>query len=84
MKKIIFITAFFITTVNSAFSQDAVESETNKMTPNFVECVAVRMREITLRHLATNNPRYTTRIPAGWTVVSGTGGEGYPKIILCR
>ncbi len=51
---------------------------------NYKECAAIRMKEIALKHLATGNEKYTMQVPEGWTVVGGTGGEGHPKLLICR
>ena len=51
---------------------------------NYSMCAAVRMKEINLNHLKKDPEKYSTLIPAGWTVVGGTGGEGHPKLLLCR
>ncbi len=51
----------------------------------FSECAAIRMKEISLDHLSKKDPsKYTTPVPEGWTVVSGSGGEGHPKLLICR
>lgn len=50
----------------------------------FKECAALRMKEINLKHLETDESKYFTQIPTGWTVVGGTGGEGHPKLLICR
>lgn len=50
----------------------------------FTECAAVRMKEINTKHLAENNSEHFTQIPEGWTVISSAGGEGHPKVLLCR
>ena len=51
---------------------------------DFKECAALRMQEIALKHLLKDDPKYFTQVPKGWTVVSGTGGEGHPKLLVCR
>lgn len=51
----------------------------------FTECVAVRMKEINSKHLSKADvSKYATKIPDGWTVISGTGGDGHPKLLMCR
>jgi hypothetical protein len=42
------------------------------------------MKEIALKHLEEDDPKHFTQVPAGWTVVSGSGGEGHLKLLLCR
>ena len=59
-------------------SEESVEAKT------FAECAAIRMKEINLGHLAGNAEKNTTRVPEGWTVISGAGGEGHPKLLICR
>ena len=51
---------------------------------DFKECAAIRMTEINLKHLAKGDPKYFTQVPKGWVVVSGSGGEGHPKLLICR
>ena len=48
---------------------------------NFTECAAIRMKEITLKQLGDGK---VTKVPEGWTVVSGSGGQGHPKLLICR
>lgn len=60
-------------------SQSATAQESN-----YTECAAIRMKEIALKHLATENEKYVTQVPEGWIVVGGTGGEGHPKLLVCR
>lgn len=50
----------------------------------YTECAAVRMKELNIKHVEKNKTENFTQIPKGWTVVSGTGGEGHPKILICR
>ncbi|PCK03868.1 MAG: hypothetical protein COA42_19710 [Alteromonadaceae bacterium] len=50
----------------------------------YTMCAAIRMKEINLKHLKKDPEKYSTHIPEGWTVVSGLGGDGHPKILLCQ
>lgn len=73
----------------SLFMSFAVFSEESKAKEKVVDkkytmCAAVRMKEVNLDHLKKNAEKYSTAIPDGWTVVGGTGGEGHPKLLLCR
>lgn len=56
----------------------------NKAEKKYTRCAAIRMKEISLDHLAKNADKYVTEVPAGWTVISGTGGDGHPKLLLCQ
>lgn len=59
--------------------------KTEKAHKRFTECAAIRMKEVNLGHIAKEDTsKYTTAIPEGWTVVGGSGGEGHPKLLLCR
>lgn len=68
------------------FSALADENDTNKegKFKKFTECAAVRMREINIKHVAKGEAKHFTQVPEGWTVISGTGGEGHPKLLICR
>lgn len=57
---------------------------TAKTNKHFTQCAAIRMKEINLKHLKENPSKYTTQVPEGWTVVSGSGGQGHPKLLICR
>lgn len=78
MCKIAVLSFFMLSVSSSAYSDD------EKVEKKFKECVAVRMKEINVKHLAKEPEKYSTKIPPGWTVVSGSGGEGHPKVLLCR
>lgn len=74
--------AIFLSMPSYADGHKTDEAKTHKA---FTECVAVRMKEINIDHLEKFNPdKHATKVPAGWTVISGTGGEGHPKLLLCR
>ncbi|MCP4388483.1 MAG: hypothetical protein GY802_09315 [Gammaproteobacteria bacterium] len=76
-------TTFLLVTLSflmlPSLSQSAAAEE-----KKYTECAAIRMKEVALKHLATGNDKYTMQIPEGWTVVGGTGGEGHPKLLVCR
>ncbi len=55
-----------------------------KSTGKFKECAAIRMKEIAIKHLEKNDSKFFTQVPKGWTVVSGSGGDGHPKLLICR
>lgn len=55
-----------------------------KAAKQYKQCAAVRMKEINLDHLSKDPDKYTTKIPEGWTVVGSAGGEGHPKLLICR
>ena len=50
----------------------------------FTECAAIRMKEISPKHIESDDPKHFTQVPVGWTVIGGTGGEGHPKLLICR
>lgn len=50
----------------------------------YTECAAVRMKELNIKHVEKNKSEDFTQVPEGWTVVGGTGGEGHPKLLICR
>ena len=84
MKKIILLTAFAAITIASSHSAIADSHQSGNTHKQYKECAAIRMKEIALKHLKGDNPNHYTQVPASWTVVSGTGGEGHPKLLICR
>lgn len=66
------------------FSHENSTEEKSDGKPNYTMCAAIRMKEVNLGHIAKNPEKYSTPIPEGWTVVSGTGGDGHPKLLICR
>lgn len=82
IKKSVLISAVLISGA-AAVSIPAQAGEGAKK-KKYTQCAAIRMEEINLKHLAKDPNKYTTKVPEGWTVVSGTGGEGHPKLLICR
>jgi hypothetical protein len=71
--------------INPVFAENQAPAQAKSNNAgNFTECAAIRMQEIALKHLETGKSDYFTKVPAGWTVVSGAGGEGHPKMLICR
>lgn len=70
----------------NALSQDTApaKKEDSGSIKQYEMCVAVRMKEINIEHLQNNPEKFATKIPKGWSVISGAGGEGHPKVLLCR
>ncbi|MFL0804890.1 MAG: hypothetical protein K6L81_14330 [Agarilytica sp.] len=67
-----------------SLSEEDKDAKPAEEKQKYTMCAAVRMKEINLDHLKKDPERYSTHIPEGWTVVSGTGGQGHPKLLLCR
>ena len=66
--------------LSTGFAGTGYSAETDQ----FKECAAIRMKEIKLKHLESGDPEHFTQVPKGWTVISGGGGEGHPKLLICR
>jgi hypothetical protein len=54
---------------------------------------ASKLSECTAIELYTHSPKHankdielekTTKIPAGWSLIGGSGGGGHPTMIVCR
>lgn len=85
LKNTVAILAFsFLLFSVHGYADDKLEKITVKGKQEFTECAAIRMKEITLKHLQDNPEKHTTKVPIGWTVVSGNGGQGHPKLLICR
>ncbi len=81
-KIIVLVVVAFVSSISAVkLYADTQESKAEK---KYTRCAAVRMKEINLDHLEKDLEKYTTAIPEGWTVVSGTGGEGHPKVLICQ
>lgn len=74
------LTTILIFLLSAGFAGTGFSAETGE----YKECAAVRMKEIKLKHLEAGDSKYLTQVPAGWTVISGGGGEGHPKLLICR
>ena len=81
LKKIATLLVFTPLTFSSIAS---AEKDSGKKYKDFTECAAIRMKEVNLEKLQKHPEKVTTKIPDGWTVVSGSGGEGHPKLLICR
>lgn len=66
------------------FAHEHEKSEKSDGKQNYTMCAAIRMKEVNLGHIRKNPDKYSTHIPEGWSVVSGTGGDGHPKLLICR
>lgn len=80
MKRISIVFAAFVLTLSFQAYADGHGEKAGKK--QFTECAAVRMKEINIKKIDAKDA--TTIVPEGWTVVSGTGGEGHPKLLICR
>ncbi len=78
------ISTLILSLSSVAFSDEDKGAEKTEGKQNYTMCAAIRMKEINLGHLQKNPEKYSTHIPEGWSVVSGSGGDGHPKLLICR
>ncbi len=78
------ISTLMLSISSVAFSEENKDAKQAEGKQEYTMCAAIRMKEIALSHLKKNPEKYSTHVPEGWTVISGTGGEGHPKLLLCR
>lgn len=78
------IGALILSLSSAVFSDESKQADKPEVKANYTMCAAIRMKEVNLGHIRKNPEKYSTPIPEGWTVVSGTGGDGHPKLLICR
>lgn len=78
----VFLSLGFIGPGFSAQAEDSPRAQKSGGGGSFTECAAVRLKEINIKHLGSK--KKTTKLPAGWTVVGTAGGDGHPKVLVCR
>lgn len=57
----------------------------NPASPQYSECTAIELYTHSPKHANKDiEIEKTTKIPAGWTLIGGSGGGGHPTMIVCR